>query len=104
MAVGNFDDNRWQQRQALEGEDNGGVLEQSFVCGGGKWPKQRRRTRAVEDSGGGGGGGGGGGVGDVKRANHIALSKATTAQIILRLEGRPDIALHDSISLSYRTQ
>jgi hypothetical protein len=44
-------------------------------------------------------------VWDVKRAYHnIALSKATTAQTILRLEGRPDITLHNAINLSHRTQ
>jgi hypothetical protein len=47
----------------------------------------------------------GGGLWDVKRANHnIALSKATTAQTILRPEGRPDIVLHNLINLLYRTQ
>ena len=45
---------------------------------------------------------GGGFFWDVKRA--YALSKATTAQTILRWEGRPDIALHNAINLSHRTQ
>ena len=48
--------------------------------------------------------GGGGILWDVKRAYHnIALCKATTAQTIMRREGRPDIALHNLIILSYRT-
>jgi hypothetical protein len=49
--------------------------------------------------------GGGEGLWDVKIAYHnIALSKALTAQTILRPEGRPDIVLHNWINLSYRTQ
>jgi hypothetical protein len=73
-------------------EDNDGGLGRHFGHGGGKWPKQGRQTRAAEDSGRV--------LWDVKRAYHnIALSKATTAQTILRLEGRPDITLHYSINL-----
>ena len=62
LAVGDVEDNRRRRRQALEGEDNDGVLEQRFGRGGGEWPKQRRRTRAAEDSDRGGGG-----LWDVKR-------------------------------------
>ena len=101
MAVGDVDNNRRRWRQALEGDDDGRVLGRCcFGHGGGELPKQRRRTRAVEDSNGVGGG-----LWDVKRAYHnIALSKATTAQTILRPEGRPDIALHNAINLLHRTQ
>ena len=65
LAVGDVDDDRQQRRQALEGEDNGGVLGRCFGRGGGKWPKQQRRPRAAGDSGGGGGG-----LWDVKRVYH----------------------------------
>ena len=69
LAIGNVDNNRRQQRQALEGEDDGGGLGRRFGRGGGEWHKQRWRTRAVEDSGGGGG------LWEVTRAYHnIALS------------------------------
>ena len=53
-VVGGVDNDRRRRRQALEGEDNGGVLGQRFGCGSGEWRKQRRQTRAAEDSGGGG--------------------------------------------------
>ena len=56
LAVGNFDDDRGQRRQALEGEDDGGSLVRRFGRGGVEWPKEQRRTRAAEDSGGAGGG------------------------------------------------
>ena len=49
-------------------------------------------------------GGGGGVVGCEKVYQNIALSKATTAQTILCPEGRPGIALHNSINVLYRTQ
>jgi len=39
-----------------------------------------------------------------EKSVRIALSKATTAQTCLRREGRPDIALHNAINLSHRTQ
>ena len=44
----------------------------------------------------------GGFLWDANRAYH--LSKATTAQTLLRWEGRPDIALHNLINLSYPTR
>ena len=66
--------------------------------------KQRRRTRAAEDSGGGGGGFFVGCEKSISYYHNIALSKATAAQTILRQEGRPDIALHNLINLSYRMQ
>ncbi len=63
---------------------------------------------AAADKGCGGQRRGGGFLWDAKRASYcmyhnIALCKATTAQTILRPEGRPDIALHNSINLSYPT-
>ena len=58
--------------------------------------KQRLQTRAAKDSGWGR-------IFEMQK-EHIALSKSTTAQTILRPEGRPDIALHNLINLSYRTR
>ena len=54
LAVGGVDDDIRRRRQALEGEDDGGVLGRRFGRGGGEWRKQRRRTRAADDSGRGG--------------------------------------------------
>ena len=101
LAVGDVDNDRRQQRQALEGEDNGGGLGRHFGRGGGEW----QQTAAAE-KGCGGQRRGGGRLWDMKRAygHNIALSKVTTAQTILRREGRPDIAHINSINLSYRMQ
>ena len=77
--------------EEVSGDVSGAVVVNDANIGGG----QGLRRTAV----------GGGGLWDVKRAYHnIALSKATTAQTILRLEGRPDITLHNAINLSHRTQ
>ena len=97
-AVGDVDDDRRRRRQALEEEDDGGSLGRLFGCA------------VVNGANSGGGQGlrriaaGGGVFWDMKREYNIALSKATTAQTILRREGRPDIALHNAINLSHRTQ
>jgi hypothetical protein len=66
------------------------------------WRWQMAQTAAA-DKGCGGQRWGGEAVADETHYN-IARSKATKAQTILHWEGRPDIALHNTINLSHCTQ